>query len=649
MCGIAGIVGRPADPATLERMAEAMWHRGPDAGGVHCFVGGGLAHRRLSILDLSTSANQPWLDPDGRAAIVFNGEIYNFAELRDELKSSGERFVTTGDTEVLLRGYLRWGDRVVERLNGMFAFAIWEPARRRLFAARDRLGKKPFFYAALPDGAVAFASELKSLLASGLVDDAIDHEGLVDYLHINYVLAPRTILRHVRQLPPAHTGVWHAGRWTEKRYWDLRDSVLAPRLPLDRPQAVAELAGLLDDATRLRMRSDVPMGAFLSGGLDSSTVVAGMRRHGARGLHTFSIESALGRNQDTRFSRLAAKHLETRHHPRDVDEPSADEFGEFARRIDVPLGDDSTFSVYRLSEWTRERVTVALSGDGADEILAGYITYQADLIHRRLGAWRRPVAGLLGWLTPALPDRGKLSRRFQLQRLRQGLLADADAAHYHWRQVLDDVTAARLLDPQLAQVARRHSPLDDFRARAAEVREADWLDQHLYVDCRTWLADDILVKVDRASMAASLEVRSPFLDYRLVEYAARLPREHKLDGWRTKAALRDLAARWLPAAIIGRKKEGFNSPTAAWMRGPLREPVETLLRGGALESFGLRWHGGLDQVWEQFLAGRRDHQYALWGLTMLGLWNEHVRQAARSTRRDHDTTTIYLPPLRKAG
>jgi asparagine synthase (glutamine-hydrolysing) len=622
VCGILGIVGQRIERDRVARMAATMRHRGPDAGGILQWEDGALAHRRLSILDPSTVANQPFVDPQGRAVLVFNGEIYNYRDLRKHLEARGHVFRTSSDTEVLLAGYLEWGQRCVHRLNGMFAFAVWDYRDHSLFLARDRFGKKPLFLALLSDGGLLFASEMKPFLASELIDPALDAEALVDYLHLNYVLCPKTPLRQVRQLPAAHIGTWRDGRFMSAPYWDLADSFLEDRWPGDDDAAITKLDELLADATKRRLYSDVPLGAFLSGGVDSSTVVALMRRAGTADLHTFSVEFPEAEFNEGAYSRLAAKHLGTVHHPHLVDESVADLLSDYAQRLDVPLGDDSTISTYLLSRWAREQVTVALSGDGADELFAGYITYQADALHRNLGWLRRPLSVLFGAIGPLLPESGaKLSRRFRAAQLRRGLARSAADAHFAWRQVGD---SAAVLAPDLVKQAADYNPAETFRLHHQRVRGADWLDRMLYVDCQTWLRDDILVKVDRASMAASLECRSPFLDYRVAEFAARLPRRLKLRGGAKKIALRRLARRFLPVEIVNRKKAGFNSPTADWLRGPLRPMAEDLFTSGSLEALGLCWQPRLQARWNHFQHGAREHQYRMWGLFCLALWQRHV-------------------------
>lgn len=639
MCGIFGIVGRRMERQQAVQAAATMRHRGPDAGGVLVWEDGALAHRRLSILDTSAAANQPFEDSNHQAALVFNGEIYNYQELRRKLLALGHTFQTTSDTEVLLASYLQWGERCVERLNGMFAFAIWDFQARALFLARDRLGKKPLYYARLPDGSVLFASELKPLLGTGLVDDGLDSEALVDYLHLNYVLSPKTPLRAVRQLPAGHCATWKAGQWTARCYWDLADSFLDKRCKASDEKIVDQLGEFLAEATRVRLFSDVPLGGFLSGGVDSSTIVAMLRRQGARDLHTFSIEFPAAEFNEGAYSQLAAQHLGTVHHPHVVDEQVADVLPDYAYRMDTPLGDDSAISTYLLSRWARRQVTVALSGDGADELFAGYVTYQADALHRRLGPFRAPVARLLGWLGPRLQERGaKLSRRFRAEQFRRGLLCSDAAAHFTWRDVSGPEGDTGSLASDVVREAGGYTPVDVFRDHHARVRGADWLDRMLYLDCRTWLCDDILVKVDRASMAASLECRAPFLDYRLAEFAARLPRHMKLKGWQKKVGLRALARRFLPAAIVDRKKAGFNSPAGDWLRGPLRPLAEDLFHNGTLDALGLCWRPHFAGRWKEFLHGARHHQYALWGLFCLALWQRHVRAGWRKC-----TETIEAP------
>jgi asparagine synthase (glutamine-hydrolysing) len=650
VCGIFGIVGRRMERQQMAQAAATMRHRGPDAEGVLVWEDGALAHRRLSILDTSAAANQPFEDCQHRAAIVFNGEIYNYVDLRRQLQALGHSFHTTSDTEVLLASYLQWREACVERLNGMFAFAVWDYRARSLFLVRDRLGKKPLLYARLPDGALLFASELKPLLASNLIDDTLDAEALLDYLHLNYVLTPKTLLRSVRQLPAGSWATWRDGQWQTHTYWDLADSFLGERFGDDEVRILDQLGELLADATRLRLYSDVPLGGFLSGGVDSSTVVAMMRHQGTADVHTFSIEFPAAEFNEGAYSRLAAKHLGTVHHPQVVDEQVADVLPEFAYRIDSPLGDDSAISTYLLSCWARRHVTVALSGDGADELFAGYVTYQADALRRRLGRLRRPVARVLGWLGPRLPERGaKLSRRFRAEQFRRGLGCSEADAHFTWRQVGTPGNGVDWLAPDLVREAGNYDPVEVFRDHHERVRGADWLDRMLYLDCRTWLCDDILVKVDRASMAASLECRAPFLDYRIAEFAARLPHRMKLRGGQKKIGLRRLARRFLPSSIVDRKKAGFNSPTVEWLSGPLRPLVEELFFDGALASLGLCWQPRLATQWREFLEGARHHQYGLWGLLGLALWQRHVRSGCRTSagRNDNPSGMPNFEPRRQ--
>ncbi|HXY34702.1 MAG TPA: asparagine synthase (glutamine-hydrolyzing) [Planctomycetaceae bacterium] len=629
MCGIFGIVGRTAEEALVRSWIDVMRHRGPDAAGVYCAENIVLAHRRLSIVDTRASADQPFWDPSGQTAVVFNGEIYNCRELRRHLESAGHIFRTSGDTEVLLYGYIEWGAAVVERLNGMFAFALYDATEQSLFLGRDRLGKKPLFLAHLADGALAFASELKPLLACGLVDTRVDPHAIVDYLRLNYVLSPRTMLQAVTQLSPGCCGLYRHHAWRTRRYWDLADHILAPKIePQSARAATGEFDALLADATRIRLYSDVPLGAFLSGGVDSSTVVGMMRRFRGGELFTYSVEFAAAAYDESHYSRLASRHFQTRHHPEQIGEPVADELPEFARLMDVPLGDDSSIAMFQLARHARRSVTVCLTGDGADELFAGYATYQADRLKRWINRLRLPIGGVLDALIALSFERGaKLGRKFRWQQFRRGLALSPADAHYLWREINSTGKLSGNLAQSLDGAVRDYRPLDVFREHFNRVRDADWLDRFLYVDCCTWLVDDILTKVDRTSMAASLECRSPFLDHRVVEFAARLPQPFKLSLFQGKQAVRALARRLMPRAIVDRRKSGFNSPTDVWMRGTLRAMVQDVLSSGRLESLGLPWKGGIEPLWRQFLRGERRHQYSLWGLFMLGLWEREVLSA----------------------
>jgi len=626
MCGIFGIAGSTVDEHRVRGWVDTMSHRGPDAAGVLSCGNVVLAHRRLSILDTSDAANQPFCGPDGRTAVVFNGEIYNYRDLRQQLHSAGHCFRTTGDTEVLLLGYLEWGESVVERLNGMFAFAIFDARDHSLFLARDRFGKKPLFVSQLPGGGLIFSSELKALLACGLVDATVDPEAVVDYLHLNYVLSPKTMLRSVRQLPAACCGRWKEGAWSTRSYWDLAESLQASKIRLKRSsEVIDQFEELLDDATKIRLYSDVPVGAFLSGGVDSSTVVSLMRRHKSDDLHTFSVEFDEAAYDEGTFSQLASRHFHTRHHREAVHAPSLDDLAEGSRLMDVPLGDDSSIPLIQLASSARRSVTVSLTGDGADELFAGYVTYQADRLRRWLRPLRTVVAPVLAAVGQSVTEQGaKRSRRFQAEQFRRGLSRGAAAAHYAWREIGGPHRLPASATTDLLSEAGDYRPCDIFRKYHKRVRHADWLDRFLYVDCRTWLTDNILVKVDRTSMAASLECRSPFLDHRVAEFAARLPRRFKIWGAAGKPAVRKLARRLLPPTIVKRRKSGFNSPTDVWLRGSLRQSAEDLLSSGSLARFGLTWHAGIEPVWRQFLAGDRRYQYSFWGLFQLALWEKHV-------------------------
>ena len=564
MCGIAGFVRTAVEPersaADLSRMLSSIAHRGPDGEG--CFVDGPvhLGHRRLAIIDLEQGA-QPMVGQSG-AVIVFNGEIYNFPALRTELEALGERFSSHSDTEVLLRAFERWGEACLERLVGMFAFAIWQPATRRLFLARDRLGKKPLYVFQAP-GFFAFASEMKALMGLAEVRQraAIDIRAVSDFLSLGYILSPKTIIKGISRLGAAECA-WYdldAEGFQTRRYWDLASHVLAPRVAHDPEQFRA----LFDDAVAIRLRSDVPLGAFLSGGVDSASVVASMAAQSSGRVHAYCVGFAEDSFDESDFARAAATHMGvdievTRQAPLPLDQ-----LAKLIWHADEPFADTSMMPTYLLNQAARRKVTVALSGDGADELLAGYPTYRADQMHRvwscmpgvvRQGA----LAAANRWLKPSYR---KVSWDYKLRRFLAGHDLDARRAHYSWREVFTGADKALLLSPDVLAELDGYDPYDTFAQAFAEVDGAGFLDASLYVDIKTWLADDILVKADRMSMANSLEVRSPFLDHRLVEYCARLPQSAKMDAKRQKVILKEAMAGAIPDATISRAKRGFNAPT----------------------------------------------------------------------------------------
>ena len=624
MCGIAGTLTwhAPPDPCVVRRMADRLRHRGPDAEGVWSRGPIALGHRRLSIIDLSEANNQPLADLTGAFWLVFNGEIYNFQALRKELSDSGACFRTAGDSEVILEAYKRWGVECLQRFNGMFAFALWDEPRRRLFLARDRLGEKPLYYQPLPDGGLAFASELRALRAHPAVSDQISPTALGHYLALNYTLTSACMLEGVRKLPAAHYLVVEEGRPAYPvEYWDLAAHFRDKRRYRSEAEAAEALDALIEDSVRLRLVSDVPVGAFLSGGIDSATVGAAIGRlRPAEDNRTYSIGFVEGTFDERAEAREVAQLLGLDHHEQVVDVEMASLLPDIVAAVDEPLADTSLIACYFLARFARQGVTVALSGDGSDEIFAGYETYPADKIHRAT-RW------IPGWLTrgmvravdAALPvSFDAVSLDYRVRKFLRGHPLSPERAHYFWRIIFADDAKRRLVLPEWRERLVAADPFLVFEKYHADVADCHPLDQALYVDIKTWLVDDILVKVDRATMAHSLEARAPFLDHRLVELAASLPPEWKLKGMRKKHLLKDSQRRHLPPAVVNRRKHGFNTPVSEWFQSGLADLARAATHDEALG----RWFDrrAIDELWRAHSTRSEDNGLKLFGLACLGLW-----------------------------
>lgn len=606
-------------------MTSRLAHRGPDGDGFWNEGPVALGHRRLAIIDLSDSGRQPMSDLDGRCWIVFNGEIYNFQELRRELEADGARFASQSDTEVILEAYKRWDVECLAHLNGMFAFALWDIPKRRLLLARDRLGEKPLFYKPLDDGGMVFASELTSLREHPAVGSRVDATALGQFLSLGYILSPSSLIAGVRRLEPAQALVAEAGKpprtWC---YWNLADHFRRKAAFHSEDEAAEALAALVDDAVRTRLISDVPLGAFLSGGLDSSTIVASMSaaRPPAQN-HTFSIGFGERSFDELPEARAVSSVLGVRHRDEVVHPDMTAELPRIAGFLDEPLADTSTIPTYFLAGFARSHVTVCLSGDGGDENFAGYDTYLADKL-RTATAWiprplaRAAAAAAKAWLPVSLD---KVGFDEKLRRFLQGQPLGSRRAHYAWRLILPDAEKVALLRPDVRQAVIERDPFDRFDEHFRDVSDLRDLDQALYVDIKTWLADDVLVKVDRMTMAHALESRAPFLDHRIVEFAASLPAGWKLKGWRKKHILKHSQRRRLPSRTLTRAKQGFNAPVSRWMNGPLEGVARDAFRAGRLDE----WFdpARVDTLWAEHRGGRADHGLALFALTGLGLWRAH--------------------------
>ena len=605
-------------------MGDCVAHRGPDADGFYFGQGIGLAHRRLSIVDVA-AGQQPLSNEDGTVWVVFNGEIYNFPALRAELEGKGHSFRTHSDTEVIVHAYEEWGEASVSRFRGMFAFALWDTNARRLMLARDRVGIKPLYYAQPAEGGLVFGSEIKSILQDPAVDAAWSPEALDAYLTLLYVPAPATIYRQVRKLLPGHVLVAERGSVQIRQYWDLEFTGTGN--PADEQRYLEELDALLTESVRMRLISEVPLGAFLSGGIDSSTVVAYMARTSDSPVLASSVGFADQAFNELGKARRIANHLgctlDTKLSAPDVEEL----LPRLAWHFDEPFGDSSAVPTYCVSAAARERVTVALSGDGGDELWAGYpwhrVEWWESQVRSRLGHMGCDLASRLGHLLP-LSAKGARSLRHL------SLPPDHACARKHGYQQFDESTKGDLYSGDLALATRTSDPFASFRRAYANCQSPDPLDRVMYVDVKTYLADDILTKVDKMSMAVSLEARVPLLDHKLIEFAARVPSSLKLRQGQTKYLLREALDRSVPRSMLNGPKYGFTAPIADWLRGPLKNMATELLLDGRLEDRGLFHAPVVARLWNEHQRGRRDHRHRLWSLVMLELW---FRQFADGARR----------------
>jgi asparagine synthase (glutamine-hydrolysing) len=619
MCGICGIVGRNRlDREVLSRMTTTLQHRGPDDEGLlvreyERGVAVGLGFRRLSIIDLA-HGNQPIGNEDGSVQLVLNGEIYNYRELRNELRSRGHTFSTDADTEVVVHLYEEVGVECVSRLNGMFALALWDEPRRQLLLARDRFGKKPLYYADLGD-TLLFGSELKALLEHPRCSGGLDQESLGRYLALEYVPAPHSIFQGIRKLPGAHTLVWRDGRTTLERYWDM--SFDGPS-QLSDDELADELREHLRASVRRRLVSDVPFGAFLSGGIDSSSVVAMMTAElPAKDVKTFSIGFEDRSFDESSHARRVAESLGTDHHEHVfTSDVMLDALPSMVEILDEPFADASVLPTYVLSRFARHSVTVVLGGDGADELLAGYPTFSAE----RVAALYRMPRVLHDHVVTSLADRlpvstANFSLDFKVKRFVRAANEPAATRHPLWLGAFSPREQQELL------VRPIDDPYDEVRRAFEDAPTKEPIDRLVYSYARTYLQDDILAKVDRASMATSLEVRAPFLDVELAEFLGRVPPRLKLRRFATKHLLKRAMHNVLPAGIATRPKKGFGAPVAAWFKGELREHLQEELAAERLRRQGLFDPIRVERLVSEHLSGRRDNRKQLWTLFVFQLWH----------------------------
>ncbi|MCK0510735.1 XrtA/PEP-CTERM system amidotransferase [Aromatoleum buckelii] len=620
MCGIAGLFDlrskRDFPRDLVRRMNDVQVHRGPDEGGYHFEPGVALAHRRLSIIDLSTG-QQPLFNEDGSVAVVFNGEIYNFQELVPELEALGHVFHTRSDTEVIVHAWEAWSEDCVQRFRGMFAFALWDRNRETLFLARDRLAVKPLFYALLPDGTFAFGSELKVLMQHPLLDRRIDAHAVEEYFALGYVAEPRTIFAGAKKLGAAETLCVRRGQPVPQPrcYWDVHFTL---DNPLSLAEASAELTARLRESVRLRMIAEVPLGAFLSGGVDSSAVVATMAGLSDEPVHTCSIAFDDPAFNESEFAQKVADRYRTNHYVETVKSDDFDLIDTLAGLYDEPYADSSAIPTWRVCQLARKRVTVALSGDGGDESFGGYRRYRLHLMEERMrGALpigvRQPMFGLLGRL---YPKADWAPRMFRAKTTFQSLARDSLQAYFHSVSILRDAMRQQLFSNRFRSELAGYNAVEVFRRHAATAHTEDALALIQYVDLKTYLVGDINTKVDRASMAHSLEVREPLMDHKLVEWLATLPSGLKVKGQEGKYLFKKAMEPLLPNDVLYRPKMGFSVPLSRWFRGPLRERVRQTVLGETLAATGIFNPDYLRHLVDAHQSGARDYSSPLWSLMM---------------------------------
>jgi asparagine synthase (glutamine-hydrolysing) len=621
MCGICGVVsfepGQSTDKSILEKMNHTLRHRGPDDEGYYRDSCASLAMRRLSIIDLFTG-QQPISNEDGDIWVVYNGEIYNFQPVRAELETRGHVFKTQTDTEIIVHAYEEYGDDCVRHFNGMFALALWDSRRRRLLLARDHMGIKPMYYWAGPDKLV-FGSELKALTAHPDVPRRISFAAIDLFLSLEYIPSPLTIYENVYKLPPGHILVLEDGKAKVSQFWDV------PVQPVgeDEDQCAETLAGLMKEAVRMRLISDVPLGAFLSGGIDSSAVVGYMSQFGTKPVQTFSIGFEDATYNELPYADAVAKHFRTDHRSELLNPDIASLVEGLVQHHDEPFADTSIFPTYLVSKLARQHVTVALSGDGGDELFAGYDTYLAERLSRYYGkmpeVMRRNVMPAFASMLP--PQSAKKGTINKVKRMVEGASMDPALQHTRWMIFMNEWEKDSLYCPDLKSALAQGSTASFFKGHFQKAKSFDSLAQQQYVDLKTYLADDILTKVDRMSMAVSLEARVPLLDHRIAEFALNLPPHMKLSHSKTKIIMRRALKRLVPDLVLEKPKEGFSIPMKHWLGGSLKPMMMDLLSQQTVQQRGY-FNPQVVSSWiQEHLDGRVNHAHRLWALMVLELWH----------------------------
>ncbi len=640
MCGITGIFdtrgGSEINRAVLQRMNDSQLHRGPDEGSLHIEPGVGLGHRRLSIIDITTG-QQPLFNEDGSVVVVFNGEIYNYQQLIPELQALGHVFHTKSDTEVIVHAWESWGADCVKRFRGMFAFALWDRNRQTFFMARDRLGVKPMYYALLDDGKLLFGSELKSILAHGGLKRDMDPMAVEEYFALGYVAEPRTIFTQAKKLSPAHTLTVRRGQALAEpaAYWDVRFTL---DNPMSLEDAQGELVERLRESVRLRMIAEVPLGAFLSGGVDSSAVVAIMAGLSNEPVNTCSIGFDDPAFNESAFAQMVADRYQTNHRLEIVKSDDFDLIDTLARLYDEPYADSSAIPTYRVCQLARKHVTVALSGDGGDESLGGYRRYRLHMMEERMRSAipegvRRPMFGALGRI---YPKADWAPRMFRAKTTFEGLARNSVEAYFHSVSILRNPMRDSLFSPRFKTALAGYNAQAVFDRHAAQAGTDDPLALIQYLDLKTYLVGDINTKVDRASMAHSLEVREPLMDHELVDWLATLPSSLKIHGQEGKYLFKKSMETHLPNDVLYRPKMGFSVPLARWFRGPLKQRVKDAVLGDRLASTGWFNADYLRHLVDAHQSGARDYSSPLWTLLMFEAFLRNVVDMGSSVPTNND-------------
>ena len=619
MCGICGIINykdrSPVNPEVLNRMIRILNHRGPDDEGNFTDGYAGLGIRRLSVIDPG-GGTQPIYNEDGTLIIVFNGEIYNFKELREELKKNGHKFRTLTDTEVIIHLYEERGEECLKFLNGMFAFCIWDKKKEKLFLARDRLGIKPLYYCTNERG-LSFASEIKSLLQDSFIQQDINHEAIIDFFSLGYILSPKSIFKNIYSLLPGHFLLLVKGEIKENKYWDLS---YKKEESSGTEQISESFFEVISSSVKSHLISDVPLGAFLSGGIDSSAIVSLMQRFNQNSTKTFSvIINEHGWNEGD-FIQVAKEHFKTEHYESVIDSIGTKIQSLLPKTIwynDEPFADSSFIPTFLVSSLTRTKVKVALSGDGGDENLAGYPSYIADKIASSINS----VPGLNNLSLLQKPV-SFLTSSHRILRFMDGLKFPPPKAHYWWRVLFTDEERMKLFSDDFIKEHSDYIPYKQFENYFNKCDGNSFLKKALYTDIKTWLTDDILRKVDRASMANSLEVRVPFLDHKVVEFCASIPDNLKLRGFNTKYILKKTMSGKVPDSIITRKKRGFHLPVSKYIKNQLKDFTLTHLSENIINSFGIFNYNYISSLISEHMAGKRDNGQKIWALLCFSLWQQ---------------------------